>query len=357
MRAAVYHGPRDVRVELVSDPSPPERGEVLLRVRRAGICGTDAHEYLHGPVLVPLQQRHPASGHLGPTILGHEFAGEIVDVGPGVERFGVGDRVVPGAGVWCGTCDWCLAGRTNLCKTYYTLGLHANGGLAEYALVPERMCYLVPAACSDDAAGLAQPMAIAFHAVRRARVSSGQTVVVVGSGGIGAFIIVAALAQGASEVVAVDLDETRLRTAGALGAARTVNARDEDPAQAIARLTRGEGAHVVVEASGAPDAPGVALASVRRGGVVLIVGLQSERRPVDLLDLAMREIELTSTWAHVCDLDLPHALATLAARDPSALVVERVVPLERLVPDGLVPLAGHRTHGKILVDPSAVSRK
>src|SRR5205085_3480707 len=111
-----------------------------------------------------------------------------------------------------------------------------------------------------------------------------------------------ALAPCATEVVAVDLDETRLRTAGALGAAQTVNARDEDPAEAIARLTGGERAHVVVEASGAP---GVALASVRRGGVVLIVGLQSERRPVDLLDLAMREIELTSTWAHVCDLDLP----------------------------------------------------
>src|SRR5579859_4517953 len=102
MRAAVYHGPRDVRVELVSDPSPPERGEVLLRVGRAGICGTDAHEYLHGPVLVPLRQRHPASGHVGPTILGHEFAGEIVEVGPGLERFRLGERVVPGAGVWCG---------------------------------------------------------------------------------------------------------------------------------------------------------------------------------------------------------------------------------------------------------------
>jgi (R,R)-butanediol dehydrogenase/meso-butanediol dehydrogenase/diacetyl reductase len=97
----------------------------------------------------------------------------------------------------------------------------------------------------------------------------------------------------------------------------------------------------------------MALASVRRGGLVLIVGLQAERRAIDLLDLTMREIELTSTWAHVCDLDLPQALATLAARDPAPLVVERVVPLERMVADGLVPLAEHRTHGKILIDPTA----
>jgi (R,R)-butanediol dehydrogenase / meso-butanediol dehydrogenase / diacetyl reductase len=353
MRAAVYHGRRDVRVGPVSEPPQPAPGEILLRVRRAGICGTDAHEYLHGPVLVPLRERHRASGHLGPTILGHEFAGQIVDVGPGVDRFGVGDRVVPGAGVWCGRCDWCRAGRTNLCMTYYTLGLHANGGLAEYALVPERMCYPVPAACSDDAAGLAQPMAIAFHSVRRARVSPGQVVVVVGAGGIGAFIILAALALGAAEVVAVDVDETRLRTASALGAAHTIYARGQDPTQTIALLTGGQGAHVVIEASGAPEGPSMALASVRRGGLVLIVGLQAERRPIDLLDLAMREVELTSTWAHVCDVDLPQALAVLAARDPAPLVVERVVPLERLVADGLVPLAEHRTHGKILVDPTA----
>jgi (R,R)-butanediol dehydrogenase/meso-butanediol dehydrogenase/diacetyl reductase len=353
MRGAMYHGPRDVRVESVPEPPRPARGEVLLRILRAGICGTDAHEYAHGPVLVPLHKRHPASGHLGPTILGHEFAGEIVDVGPGVDRFGVGDRVVPGAGVWCDDCDWCRAGRTNLCKTYYTLGLHANGGLAEYALVPQRICYPVPAACSDDAAGLAQPMAIALHAIRRARVSPGMTVVVVGVGGIGAFIILAARALGATEVVAVDVDETRLRTAPALGAAHTINAREQDSAQTVASLTGGEGAHVVIEASGAPDAPGMALASVRRGGLVLIVGLQAERRPIDLLDLAMREIELTSTWAHVCDVDLPQALAVLAARDPAPLVVDRVVPLERLVADGLVPLAEHRTHGKILVNPTA----
>ena len=353
MRAAVYHGRRDVRVESVAEPRQPGPGEVLLRVQRAGICGTDAHEYLHGPVLVPLGARHPASGHLGPMILGHEFAGQVVDVGPGVARFGVGDRVVPGAGVWCGQCEWCRAGRTNLCATYYTLGLHANGGLAEYALVPERMCYAVPAACSDDAAGLAQPMAVAFHAARRARISAGQVVVIVGAGGIGAFIIVAARALGAAEIVAVDVDDARLATASALGAARTIDARGQDPQQTIASLTNGQGAHVVVEASGAPGSPSVALASVRRGGVVLIVGLQAEPRAINLLDLTAREVELTSTWAHVCDVDLPQALATLAERDPSPLVVERVVPLERLVTDGLVALAERRTHGKILVDPSA----
>jgi threonine dehydrogenase-like Zn-dependent dehydrogenase len=148
MRAAVYHGPGDVRVEDVRRPPDPGPGALLVRVLSAAICGTDAGEFQHGPKLIPLRSRHPHSGHVGPLVLGHEFAGQVTAVGPGVQDFAVGDRVVTGAGVSCGRCTWCLQGRTNLCASYFTVGLHVDGGLAEYATTPARICCHVPDACS-----------------------------------------------------------------------------------------------------------------------------------------------------------------------------------------------------------------
>src|ERR1700730_2636202 len=126
MLAAVYHGQRDVRVEERPDPGPIGAHDVRLKVIRAGLCGTDAGEFAYGPVMVPLSARHPGSGHLGPTIIGHEFVGEIEEGGAGVEAFVPGQRVVPGAGMWCGACRWCRAGRPNLCAQYFTLGLNAD---------------------------------------------------------------------------------------------------------------------------------------------------------------------------------------------------------------------------------------
>src|SRR6478735_7361426 len=155
MRAAVFHGPRDVRIEAVADPTP-SAGEVVLEVTRAAICGTDAAEWDHGPVLC-------RSG----VVLGHEFVGRVADVGANVAGLGVGDRVVSGAGISCGLCTWCRRGRTNLCAEYRTLGLQVDGGLAEYVTSPAAICRPVPDACDDDAAAMAQPLAVALHALSR----------------------------------------------------------------------------------------------------------------------------------------------------------------------------------------------
>ncbi|MGI9557247.1 MAG: alcohol dehydrogenase catalytic domain-containing protein, partial [Solirubrobacterales bacterium] len=115
MRAAVYHGPRDVRVESVPEPPPPGPDQVQLRIDRTCICATDASEWLKGPLLMPSAERHHVTGHLGPTIIGHEMSGRIDAVGRDVEELSRGDRIVPGAGMWCGECAWCQAGQTNLC--------------------------------------------------------------------------------------------------------------------------------------------------------------------------------------------------------------------------------------------------
>ena len=348
MLAAVYHGRRDVRVESVPEPGPPGPHEVRLRVLRGALCGTDAGEYAYGPIMVPLTWRHPASGHEGPTIIGHEFVGAVEEVGSGVGTLRPGDRVVPGAGMWCGACAWCRAGRTNLCADYYTLGLNAHGGLAEQVNVPARMCRPVPDACGDDAAAMAQPLAVALHAVDRARVASGDVAVLIGVGGIGRFTLAGLVARGA-HVVALDIDDDRLADARRAGAAHAFDARRDDLDACLHEALGGEPVDVVVEASGAPDSPALAQRLVARGGRVLLVGLQKAPRPVDLADLVLREIEVQTTVAHVCDADLPEAIGLLTETDLAADALDRIVPLEAVVAEGLEPLADGRVGGKVLV--------
>src|SRR5204862_357492 len=164
-----------------------------------------------------------------------------------------GDRVVTGAGISCGRCAWCLRGRTNLCAEYRTLGLQVDGGLAEFVTSPASICSLVPEACDDDAAAMAQPLAVALHALSRVSLAGDETVAVIGVGGIGSFIVAgAARCAAGGRVVALDLDAQRLATARALGAHETVDATGRDLADLLLQLTDGVGFDVVIEATGAP---------------------------------------------------------------------------------------------------------
>src|SRR5690349_17922306 len=180
MRAAVYHGPHDVRIEDVPTPQP-QAGEVLLEVLRSGMCGTDATDWKSGPKTFPVHRRHPVTGHEGPMIIGHEFIGRVVEQGDGATTR-VGSLVASGAGVSCGQCDRCSQGRTNLCRSYYTLGLNTSGGMAQFVAVPESTLAPIPDGLSLDAAGLAQPLAVGLHAARRAGAHAGDRVVLIGAG-------------------------------------------------------------------------------------------------------------------------------------------------------------------------------
>lgn len=347
MKAAVYHGTRDLRIERV--PIPEARAdEVLVAVRRSGICGTDATEWAAGPVMVPLHRRHPASGHLGPMIPGHEFVGEVVDGRAGLPE---GTLVAAGAGVWCGRCDRCALGRTNICRDYYTLGLNAPGGLAEYVAAPVRTVRPIPAGLPLDAAGMAQPLAVGLHAARRAGVRDGDSVVIIGVGAIGAigtFVLAGLNHLCHADVTVIDLPGGKLERAAKLGADRTLSAR-EDVVDAVLESTGGRGADVVIEASGAPGQFEAALKMVATGGRVLAVGLPKERPAVDLFALTLREVTVESTVAHVCDEDLGPALEILTEGTLGPLLLHSVIELDDLVSRGLEPLAGGRVDGKILV--------
>jgi (R,R)-butanediol dehydrogenase / meso-butanediol dehydrogenase / diacetyl reductase len=342
MRAAVFHGPRDVRVESVADPSEPAGNEVVLEVIRAAICGTDASEWDHGPVI-----SRPG------VVLGHEFVGRVVDAGADVTALGVGDRVVSGAGISCDRCRWCLLGRTNLCAEYRTLGLQVDGGLAEYVISPAAICRTVPAACDDDAAAMTQPVAVALHALSRVGLRSEDAVAVIGTGGIGSFIVAGAARRAIDgRIVAIDIDDERLATAAALGAGETANATGHDLTELLLELSDGVGFDVVVEASGSPHAPSAAIAGTRRGGRVLLVGLHDAPRAIELTPMILREIDVFTTVAHVCDSDIPAALDLLAGSNVAAVTAGPRIPLESLVEEGLRPLAERRAAGKILVSPS-----
>jgi (R,R)-butanediol dehydrogenase / meso-butanediol dehydrogenase / diacetyl reductase len=355
MRAAVYHGRRDVRVETVPRPEPGP-GEVLLRVLAVGICGTDAGEWAHGPAQFPVQRRHPATGHLGPLVIGHEFAGRVVAVGDGVDP-GWLDRLVASSGaVACRRCWQCRRGRTNLCVDYAGVGLHRDGALAQYVATPVANCEAVDdLELTPDAAALAQPMAIAVHARSRGRVQPGERALVLGAGGIGAMLVYALARQGVDVTVA-DPDPSRIELARRLGAHRV--APTGGPPEGVLAAMEGP-PHVAFEATGIGAVTLRALEVLPKGGRLVQVGMQPEPVPVDLRRLALTELEIIGTNALVHETDLPAAVRLVAERAEGwADVAPVAIPLDALVSEGLEPLAGGRSGAiKTLVDPWATEAR
>lgn len=353
MRAAVYYGRGDVRVESVPMPVVAE-GQALVKVLRSGICGTDATEYKYGPIMFPIDTPHPKSGHHGPLIIGHEFVGEIVDLPGGpVDGLSVGAHVASGAGVACGTCQRCQQGRTNLCERYVTHGLNVDGGLAEYVAVATSTLVRIPDDCALDDAGVAQPLAVGLHAARRSQVSDGDRVVLFGAGAIGTFILAGLISLAEADITVVDFAGERLDRALRLGATRAVPV-DDGLQDALRAIVGPNGADVVIEATGAPGQLDLCLRLVRQGGTILEVGLPSKPQELDVHKLVLSEVTLATTVAHVCSDDLAPSLEILTRTDLGDELVEAVFGLDE-VPTQLARLAAGEIRGKVLFDPTRAS--
>ncbi|MFN4000620.1 zinc-dependent alcohol dehydrogenase [Microcella sp.] len=330
------------QAEVVERPIPvPGPDEVLVRVAVCGVCGSDAAEFDHGPILTS-----------PPVVLGHEFAGTVEAVGASVTAFAPGNRVVCGAGVSCGQCRQCHRGRTNLCATYWTTGLQRDGGLAEYVVAPASVLLDVSdSPLTLDTLGLAQPMSIAVHAVRRSGVGPDDNAVIVGAGGIGAFLIVAAAAV-AARVVVVDLDPARLELAARLGATATLDPRDGSLTDQLDALD----VHpdVLFEVSGSAAGLASVLGAARPGSTIVPVGIQRADVTAPLASWTVREYTIVGTNAHVFSADLAEAVRLLATRDDWSDIAPTVHPLDRTLDDGLIPLStGASQRIKTLIDPSA----
>ncbi|MDN3496242.1 alcohol dehydrogenase catalytic domain-containing protein [Planococcus sp. APC 4015] len=355
MQAAVLHGRRDLRIERVPVPRPGP-GEVLIEVTSVGVCGTDAAEWGNGPKLMPVEARHPVTGHHGPLIMGHEFAGRVVGIGAGVGEHWQGALVASCGAAPCGECAECTAGRSNVCRRYWAVGLHRDGALADYVTAPAASCVEVESlGIGEHEAALVQPMSIAVHAARRSGASAGDRVVVQGVGGVGAFLIHVLVALGA-EVIAVDLDRARLDVAQQLGASRTIVGGSDTTAAELEQAW-GDVIPVFFEVSGTARGLSLAVDVVPMGTTVVVVGIAKEPYPVDMARITVRELSLIGTNAMVRETDLTDAARLVAERAGRwDLVAPLPVPFSAVVRDALAVIADGRPPAikTLVLPPSAV---
>src|SRR5438876_767290 len=244
MRALRFHAARDLRIENVAEPPAPGASEVLIRVVSCGICGTDLHEYVAGPIVTPVEP-HPLTGAQNPQILGHEFSGDVVAVGAGVTRVSPGDRVAVMPLAYCGRCAYCTRGLQHLCATMGCVGLsHAWGGMAELATVAEYQVVRLPDGVTYQQGALIEPTAVAAYGVERGGVKPGDRVLVTGAGPIGALAALCARGAGAAAVYISEPNAARRARAEALGVAVVLDPTAVDVPELLHEETDGLGVDV-----------------------------------------------------------------------------------------------------------------
>lgn len=270
MIAAVLHGSEDLRIEEVDRPTIEGPDEAIIRVEWAAICGTDVHAY-EGRIPVKL-----------PIVMGHEYSGEVIEVGQGVRGLGIGDKVVGLYGASCGSCEFCVSGRPQLCMRRLLFGLNINGSFAEYLRVPraERTLVKVPEGMEMREAVLVPDMfQTALYSVETGGVGPGSRVLITGIGAIGLSILIAAKLAGASSVIAVDIRDRPLKLAKEMGADYIIDAREEGLVKRVREIT-GLGIDVAIDTSGAASVVKQAIEAVRPGGTHVQTGIVG--KPVDL---------------------------------------------------------------------------
>jgi threonine dehydrogenase-like Zn-dependent dehydrogenase len=327
MKAALFTIGHDIRLEEVPDPQPGP-GEAVVRVRAAGICGSDLHGY-----------RDPARSAGRPHTAGHELAGEIAALGPGVTGLAVGQRVgvEPRHLVRCGHCRWCRRGDTQLCSELGMVDgrrVHSTG-FAEYSLESAAHCYPLPDALPTEVAAILDVYAVAVHAVHRVPVRPAETAVVLGTGPIGLATAQVTRASGAGRVIVVGRRADPLRVARQLGCDATVNAAEEDLSAVVRALTGGDGAEVVFEAvGGQAETLAQAIEVAGRGGRIGVVGAFTGTQSLDPGLCMRKELSLHWVWSYGLWDGVPEfqiALDLLASgRTDAAPLITHRFPLEQI---------------------------
>jgi len=279
-------------LEIADIPTPiPGSGEVLVHVAACGICGSDVHGY------------DGSSGRrIPPIVMGHEAAGIVAEVGPGVSDFTAADRVTFDSTISCGTCPYCRRGQINLCDQRRVLGVscaeyRCAGAFAEYIVVPQRIVYRLPDNLSFAEAAMLEAVSVAVHAVSLSAVTPGDTALVVGAGMIGLLTLQALRAAGCSSVLVADVDASRLKLAEQIGAAATLQASGGDLLSEIHRRTNGAGVDLAVEAVGIDATVRAAVECVRKGGTVTLVGNVAPEVTLPLQKVVTRQIRLQGSCA------------------------------------------------------------
>jgi alcohol dehydrogenase len=320
MRAVTFQAPGEVQLDDVAEPELLAPDDAIVRVEASGICGSDLHIY-HGRV-----QIEPG------FVIGHEFVGEVIAAGDEVTRVAVGDRVLGTYGTACGECFFCKREEFHKCDEARVYGHGATlgslqGAQAEQVLVPHANLTLrkVPDGLSDDVALFAgDVMGTGFHAIDSRPLAEGETAAILGMGPVGLCAVQAAKAAGASEVIAIDTVEDRLKMAESFGAT-PVHLTEQDPRGEVKKLTEGRGVDLAVEAVGHPDALDMAMRLARKAGTVSVTGVYAERTEVHMGVLWIKALTLTSGHANVIKhLDRVLELLGEGKLDPAPLVTHHM---------------------------------
>jgi len=338
MRQAVMAAPGRIEFRDVAAPVPG-RGQVRIRVRRIGICGSDIHVF-HG--------KHPFVSY--PLIQGHEYAGEIEALGPGVTGVTLGEKATATPQEVCGLCPPCRRGQYNVCERLKVRGFQAPGCAQDLFVTEAEKLVKLPPDFSFEQGAFVEPVAVAAHATRRAGPLSGRNVVVAGAGPVGNFVAQACLCRGAAKVLISDLSAYRLEVARRVGLAQTCHASREPLAEAAARVFGAEGYQVAFEVAGAEASLAALVAGIGKGGTVLAVGVHGAPPRVDMSVVCEHELELKGAMMYRHE-DWEEAVQWLASgRVATAPLISRHFPFEQF-PDAyaFIEREGERAM-KVMID-------
>ncbi|MEN3794643.1 2,3-butanediol dehydrogenase [Fulvimarina sp. MAC3] len=351
MKAARWHAAKDIRVEEVTEPDCGP-GEVKIKVAWTGICGSDLHEYLAGPIFIPVGENHPLSKDKAPIVMGHEYCGEITELGDGVTGLAVGDRVAIEPIFSCGECPPCKEGYYNLCEHLGFVGLSGgHGGFAAYSVVPAQMAHKMPEGLSIEQGALVEPAAVALHAVRGSKIKAGDKAAVFGAGPIGLLTIEALKVAGASEIYVVETSESRREKAMELGATRVIDPMSENVVEEI-RKASGVGVHVAFEVTGVPKVLPQAIEATRFDGQTLVVSIWEGEASFHPNTIVLREKEIRGTIGYRNVYPAVLELMRQGYFQADRLVTKRI-GIDQIVTEGFEALVNEKSQIKILVEAPA----
>lgn len=350
MKAAVWYGKEDIRIEETPEPEILP-GHVKVKINACGICGSDLHEYYSGPFIIPAKP-HPLTGRSGgPLILGHEFSGEVVEVGDGATRFAVGERVTVNPLIYCGQCHFCRRGEHIMCSKLGTVGFAWDGAFAQYGLFPDYSLIKLPDAVTDDMGAVVEPLAVAIHAVNRSGMKIGDNVAIIGAGPIGLFVQQACKAAGAGHVYVVEPMKARAETAAKTGAAAVFDPTAVDAGKEIGNLTGGLRADIAFDCVGIQQSFDTAVKVTGRRATICVVGLAL--KPIEVPFIRLWGHEKRITFSSGYQNEFPAAVAYLEdGRVNVDHLITGHIALDDLVEGGIKELREHPDrHVKILVHP------
>lgn len=299
MKAAVYYGKRDIRFEQVDEPKI-KSDEVLIKVKRCGICGTDLHEYIYGPQTTWFDKPHPLTGHMGPLIFGHEMAGVIEELGSEVDhnRWHVGDRVCIMNLLHCGKCKYCRMGLEHLCENFGCIGLQwPYGGFGEYVNVKEYNLRKLPDNVTFEQGACVEPCSLALYGIRRGNMQVGDKLLITGAGPTAVFTLLSAKAAGASHIYMSEVKPVRRQRCEDWGATEVFNPAEVNVPEEIMKRTE-YGVDIAIECSGNEAAMRDALLSLRKRGSYVQSGLPVGDVTLPFFEVAYRDYNLCGLWCY-----------------------------------------------------------